>query len=166
MLLRKVLFGAAAVGMALAGAPGAAMADEVAHEFRIIKLGANPGTVIALGPLHGAGIETNTRHQVPLGQPFVVTFSFSHGDLYLQAIPGPPQINANPVSCVTRITLNSRTVVTGGTGAYAGATGTGSGTSNVTQIRGRADDGTCLPLMSPPIFELANVRATAFLTLP
>ncbi len=166
MFVRKVLFGAAVAGVALAGAPGAALADGVPHDFRIIKLGANPGTVIATGPLYGAGVETNTRHQVPLGQPFDVTFSFAHGDLYLKAIPGPPQVDADPVSCVTRITLIVRNVVTGGTGAYAGATGTGSGVSNLTQIRGRAADGTCLPLSSPPSFELANVRATELLTLP
>lgn len=166
MFIRKVLFGAAVVGVTLAGAPGTALADTADHNFRIIKLGANPGTVIALGPYHGTGTETNTRHQVPLGQPFTVTFSFDHGDLYLQAIPGPPQISSDPNSCVTRVTLIVHNVISGGTGVYAGATGTGSGVSNITQIRGRAADGSCLPLSSPATFEIANVRATETLTLP
>ena len=166
MNVRKLVSFAAICGLALVGAPGKAMAATADHHFRIVKLGANPGTVIAQGPFYGVGTETNTRHQVPLGSPFTVTFSFNHGELYLDAIPARPQIDAAPVSCVTRVTLQVQNVVTGGTGAYAGATGTGSGTSNITQIRGRAPDGSCLPLSSPPLFELANVRAVETLTLP
>ena len=166
MIIRKAALAALIGGLALAGTQSQALADTAAHEFRIIKLGANPGTVIAKGPFYGVGTETNTRHQVPLGSPFQVTFSFSHGDLYLSARPTPPQIDTDPISCVTRITLLVANVVTGGTGAYAGATGTGSGISNITQIRDRATDGSCLPLTSPPVFELANVRATEVLTLP
>ncbi len=166
MNVRRLVSAAAIGGLALVGAPGEAMAETAAHDFRIVKLGANPGTVIAQGPFYGVGTETNTRHQVPLGSPFNVTFSFNHGELYLNAIPAPPQVDSDPISCVTRITLQVNNVVTGGTGVYTGATGTGSGTSNITQIRGRAADGSCLPLSSPPIFELANVRAVETLTLP
>lgn len=166
MNVRKLLSIAVVGGLTLLGTPGEAVAATADHQFRIIKLGANPGTVIAQGPFYGAGTETNTRHQVPLGSPFTVTFSFAHGDLYLNAAPAPPRIEADPVTCVTRITLQVRNDITGGTGVYAGATGTGSGTSNITQIRGRAADGSCLPLSSPPIFELANVRAVETLTLP
>ena len=166
MIVRRLLYGAVMGGLALAGAPAEAFAETATHHFRIVKLGANPGTVIAQGPFYGVGTETNTRHQVPLGSPFQVTFSFAHGDLYLDARPGPPQIDTDPVTCVTRITLQVANVVTGGTGVYEGATGTGSGTSNITQVRGRAADGSCLPLSSPPIFEIANVRASETLTLP
>ena len=166
MNVRRLVSAAAICGLALVGPPGEAMAATVAHDFRIVKLGANPGTVIAQGPFYGVGTETNTRHQVPLGSPFSVTFSFDHGELYLNAFPTPPQIDSDPVSCVTRVTLQVNNVVTGGTGVYAGATGTGSGTANITQIRGRAADGSCLPLSSPPLFELANVRAVETLTLP
>ena len=166
MKIRRLLTAALIAGSALAGAPGEALAATETHQFRIVKIGADPGTVIAQGPIYGVGTETNTRHQVPLGSPFQVTFSFAHGDLYLNAIPTPPQIDTDPVSCVTRVTLQVRNVVTGGTGTYAGATGTGSGTSSITQIRGRAPDGSCLPLSAPPIFEIANVQATETLTLP
>lgn len=67
---------------------------------------------------------------------------------------------------MARVTLQVNNVVTGGTGVYAGASGVGSGVSHITQIRGRADDGSCLPLSSPPIFEIANVRAVETITLP
>ncbi len=166
MNARRRVAGAAISGLALLAMPGEATADTAAHQFRIVKLGANPGTVIAQGPYYGVGTETNTRHQVRLGSPFTVVFSFDHGDLYLDAKPTPPQIDADPISCVARVTLQVNNVVTGGTGVYAGATGTGSGVSHITQIRGRADDGTCLPLSSPPVFEIANVRAVETNNMP
>ncbi len=103
--MRKVIFGALVAGLTLASTPGQAMAETATHQFRIVKLGANPGTVIAQGPFYGVGTETNTRHQVPLGSPFTVTFSFNHGELYLNALPTLPQIDADPISCVTRVTL-------------------------------------------------------------
>ena len=166
MNVRRLVSAAVIGGLALLTMPGEAMAATAAHQFRIVKLGANPGTVIAQGPYYGVGTETNTRHLVPLGQPFNVVFSFDHGDLHLDANPTPPQIDSDPISCVTRVTLQVNNVVTGGTGVYAGATGAGSGVSNIIQIRGRASDGSCLPLSSPPSFELANVRAVETITLP
>lgn len=72
MSIRKLLSAAGIGAMALLAMPGEAMAATAAHEFRIVKLGANPGTVIAQGPYYGVGTETNTRHLVPLGSPFTV----------------------------------------------------------------------------------------------
>ena len=166
MNIRRLLATGAIGGLAMLTMPGEAMAATADHHFRIVKLGASPGTIIAQGPYYGVGTETNTRHLVPLGQPFTVVFSFDHGDLYLKANPTPPQIDANPNSCVTRVTLQVNNVVTGGTGVYAGASGAGSGVSHITQIRGRADDGSCLPLSSPPVFEIANVRVVETVTVP
>ncbi len=166
MFIKKVVLGTLVGALALVGAPGEAVAETATHHFRIVKIGANPGTVIALGPFYGIGVETNTRHQVPLGSPFQVTFSFDHGDLYLSARPGAPRIDADPVTCVTRIDLQVANEVLGGTGEYEGATGSGSGTSNITQIRGRSADGTSRPLSSPPIFEIAIVEASETITVP
>lgn len=142
------------------------MAVTTTHDFKVVKIGANTGTVIAYGPYYGVGTEENTRHQVPLGSPFQVTFTFAHGSLTQTARPAPPQIVSDPVTCVSRVTLQVPVVITGGTGVYAGATGTGSGTSNITMIRGRADDGSCLGPATPPIFEIAVVQARFTLTLP
>jgi len=166
MQVRRLVSAAAIAGLAIAGAPGEAVAATATHQFRVVKIGANTGTVIAQGPFYGVGTEENTRHQVPLGSPFRVTFSFPHGDLSMSARPGPPQIDADPVTCVTRVTLQVTNVISGGTGVYAGATGTGSGTSNITLIRGRAADGSCLGPASPPIFEIASVQASHTLALP
>ena len=166
MRLRKLLCAAAIAGVALAGNPGQAVADTATHDFRIVKIGANTGTVIAYGPFYGVGTEENTRHQVPLGSPFQVRFDFAHGSLSASARPGPPQIVSDPVTCVTRVTLQVANVITGGTGDYAGVSGTGSGTSSITLIRGRADDGSCLGPATPPIFEIAVVQARFTLTLP
>ena len=72
----------------------------------------------------------------------------------------------NPTTCVTNMILRSSVLVTGGTGAYAGASGTGYGVANRTVVSGRSANGTCLPLSQPTVFELSNVKSFATLTLP
>ena len=164
--IKKIALAAVIVAMALVGSPGFAEADTGAQEFTIVKIGANTGTVVARGLINAVGSEENTRHQVPLGTPFSVTFSFRQGDLSMIVTPGPPQIDANPKTCVTRVKLSVSSVVTGGTGVFTGATGGGTGVSNIRIVRGRSVDGSCLGPAFPPVFEIAVARSTITLTLP
>ena len=149
------------------GFPGAAMASTtVVQEFMVINLDGEPGTVVATGSLiYGAGVEQNTRALVPPGSPFQVTFTFPEGRLVHTVVPGPPQIDADPVSCVTQIVSHPTTVVTGGTGVFAGATGTGTATVQRTIVAGRDADGACLPSTAPPILALGIIESTMTLTL-
>ncbi len=117
----------------------------------MIKIGRGPGTVIGRGVITGVGVEENNRFDLPPGSTFQVTFHFPEGDLYMDVVPGPPQVDFNPNSCVTRITLHPTTTVTGGTGAYEGASGSGTATSHILVIAGRAEDGSCLSPSAPPI---------------
>ena len=167
MGMRKVLLAAAIGGVALAGTPGYANAEVSGpQEFTVVKIGTNTGTVVARGVITGAGREENNRLQVPRGAPFQVEFTFPDGKLFQTITPvGAPTVDFNPTTCVTRLTIFDTTQVTGGTGAYAGASGGGVATAHLTQIRGRDAAGACLPATSPPIFEMSFVRAPGTLSL-
>lgn len=166
MKLKKLVLTAIVAGSVLIGNPGPANAVTARQDFTVVKIGANTGTVVAQGLITGAGREENNRLQVPRGGPFQVEFSFAEGDLYQTITPaGPPQVDFNPTTCVARLTFAHTAVVTGGTGAYEGATGGGTAIANLTVIRGRNADGTCLPDTAPPIFEMSYVKATGTLTV-
>jgi len=166
MIIKRLALAAAIGAVALGANPGFAAADGANQEFTIVKLGANTGTVVGSGLITGAGTEENTKHDVGPGQPFKVTFTFPQGMLFIDNVPGPPQIDFNPTSCLTRITIHPVTTVTGGTGAFAGASGAGTATTDITTIANRGADGNCLPPSSPPLFELAIARSAMTLVLP
>jgi hypothetical protein len=166
---KRSVLAAFVAGLALLGSPGAAVAATSGRvDFTTVKVGINPGTVVARGLINAAGVETNNRHLLPPGTPFQVVDSFPLGDILITATPtGAPQIvSFNPTTCVTTMILRTSVLVTGGTGAYAGASGTGAGVANRTVVSGRSANGTCLPLSQPSVFELSNVQSYANLTLP
>ena len=166
MFVRKLALSAAVVGLAVAGTPGPAVAETGAQEFRVVKIGTNTGTVVARGVITGAGREENNRLEVPRGAPFQVRFIFPDGELFQTITPvGAPVVDFNPTSCLSRITIFDTTEITGGTGAYAGATGSGVATAHLTTIRGRDADGNCLPPTAPPIFEMSQVVAPGTMTV-
>ncbi|MDQ3641156.1 MAG: hypothetical protein M3450_06760 [Actinomycetota bacterium] len=166
MKIRKLALAAAVVGLSLAGTPGPAVADTGPQEFTVVKIGTNTGTVVARGVITAAGREENNRLQVPRGAPFQVHFSFPQGDLFQTITPvGAPQVDFNPTTCMTRVTIFDTTEITGGTGAYAGATGSGVATAKLTIIRGRNADGSCMDAKAPPIFEMSQVAAPGSLTI-
>jgi hypothetical protein len=168
MLVRKLALSAAVVGLAVAGTPGPASAETGPQQFRVVKIGTDTGTVVARGVITAAGREENNRLQVmPPGGPFQVWFSFPQGDLVQTISPvGAPQIDFNPTTCVRHVILQDTTEVTGGTGAYAGAHGSGVATAKLTVIGGRNADGSCADAASPPIFAMSQVNATGTLNLP
>ena len=166
MNIKRVLAVAVVGGVAMLGFPGTAMASTVEQDFSVISINSAPGLVVATGSLiYGAGVEQNTRALVPPGSPFQVTFTFAEGQLVHTVVPGPPQIDVDPVTCVTRIVSHPTTVVTGGTGVFAGATGTGTATTRRTVVAGLDATGACLPPTAPPILALGIIESTMTLTL-
>jgi hypothetical protein len=165
--MKKLALAAMIGGLVLAASSGSALAaTTTSQEFTVVKVGTDPGTVVASGAITGVGSEDNNRLQVPRGAPFQVTFHFRQGDLFQTITPvGPPQIRFNPATCVTTTTIQDTTLVTGGTNGLAGTTGSGTATANLTSVAGRGNDGRCLGPGSPPIFELSVVRATGSLHL-
>ena len=162
-LARAMLIG----GLTLAGSSAPAAADTVPNQtFTVVKVGANPGTVVGTGVINGAGVENNNRLQVPRGSPFQAVFSFAEGDLIQRATPLSAQSEFDPFTCVTRTTIENAFLVTGGTNDLAGASGGGHATANLTAIGPRGDDGTCLGPEAPPLFLISVVRLTGTVTLP
>lgn len=166
-MLKRLSLAALVGGIALTTPTGHALAETAGEQdYTLVKVGVNPGTVVARGVITGAGSEENDRALVPPGSEFHVVFHFPQGDLFMTNTPGPPQVDFNPAACLSRITLHPTTRVTGGTGAFAGASGSGTSTANLTVLGGRNDDGSCQGPTSPPIFQVSFVQATGTLRLP
>ena len=160
--MRKLALAVMMGGLVLTGSPGPAAAQTSPNQtFTVVKVGANAGTVVGTGVINGAGVENNTRLQVPRGSQFQAVFSFAEGDLLQTATPVSAQSEFDPATCVTRTAIFNTFVITGGTRGLAGASGHGEGMANLTTIAGRDDDGNCLGPDSPPVLLISVVRLTA-----
>ena len=168
MTVKTFVAAALVGGLALMTSPSQVLAETTGTQrFTVLIPADGPGTVIATGVVTGVGSEVDTREQVPPGSPFQATYTFREGQLFATvAAAGRPQVEFNPRSCVTTITLVDTATITGGTGAFEGASGSSTDTVRVTSVAGRGDDGRCLGPEHPPIFELGIIRSEGTLTLP
>ena len=166
--MKKFVAAAIVGGLALMTSPNQVLAETTGNQrFTVLIPAEGPGTVIATGVVTGVGSEVDTRKQVPPGSPFQATYTFREGQLFATvAAAGRPQVEFNPRSCVTTITLVDTATITGGTGAFEGATGSSTDTVRVTSVAGRDAEGRCLGPEHPPIFELGIIRAEGTLSLP
>jgi hypothetical protein len=164
--MKKLALALIVGGLALAGSPGPATAETAPNQtFTVVKIGANPGTVVATGVINGVGVENNNRLQVLRGSQFQVVNSYAEGDLFETATPVSAESHFDPATCVTRTAIFNTFVITGGTGDLAGVTGSGEGTANLTTIGPRGSDGACLGPDAPPVFLISVVRLTATIDL-
>jgi len=154
-------------GLSLLASPGQAIAETGSQRFTIIQVGDGPHRIVATGLITGVGTEVDNRTQVPPGSPFQATYTFSEGELFATvARAGRPQIEFNPSSCVTTVNIVDTQRITGGTGAFHGASGSSTDTISVTSVGARDSEGRCLPPGSPPLFEIGIIRTEGSLTLP
>ncbi len=65
------------------------------------------------------------------------------GDVFLTVTPTTNTFNPDPRSCVASDTGTDTFLITGGTRAFNGASGSGSDTGRGTFVFGRNPDGTC-----------------------
>lgn len=159
--MKKLALAAVLGGLVLTG-PGPANAQTSPNQtFTVVKVGANPGSVVGTGVINGAGVENNNRLQVPRGSEFQAVFSFAGGDLFQTATPVSARSQFDPATCVTRTAIFNTFVITGGTRDLAGVSGGGEGTASLTTVAGRDADGNCLGPESPPVFLISVVRLTA-----
>jgi hypothetical protein len=128
--MRKILVGTATVAamLVVSGIGTSVAGADTAQSFRTITYGNTPPNhrlvVASGGPIVGAGTET-LLNPAPNGTAFL-EWSFPAGDVFVtlnatQDFQGPPV----PPGCEATATISGTYVITGGTGAYAGVSGSG-----------------------------------------
>jgi hypothetical protein len=136
--MRKSVVGTVTVAAMLAvGAIGVSMAGaDTSQSFRTITYGTTPPghrlVVATAGPIVGSGTET-LLNPAPEGAAFL-KWSFPAGDVFVtltstQNFPEAPPV---PPTCKVTATISGTYQITGGTGAYAGVTGSGTVTGTGT----------------------------------
>jgi hypothetical protein len=148
--------------LGLAGPASAQPANDV--HFTVIIVGDGAGTVLASGAVHGVGTETDNQNSANPVQPFQATLSFAQGAVTETVSNQPPSVQFNPITCVLRLLQHGSFQVTGGTGAFATASGGGTSTTHVTVVENHAANGAC-DQQAPPRLALVIVHETGTLTV-
>jgi hypothetical protein len=137
------------------------------ERFTLIFSGFNgaerPTTVIASGPITGVGTESQVAE--PNGT-LDLTFSFPNGQVYGTVFNDNFNLRLDLKKCLARPHETGEWSITGGTGAFAGATGHGTLTGNGIVIGARSPSGQCLGPSTgvPPLSELEIVHAVGTAT--
>jgi hypothetical protein len=134
-------FGAASL---VAGMAAPAMAAPTGQEhFTIVFTHFGPdgdsGTAFVSGPVTGAGTGRASE-----GETFPASITVPQGTLSLLVTSGPDTSeNAVPSACFVSFSGTDTLQVTGGTGVFTGAKGTGADTTRGALAFGRNADGSC-----------------------
>ena len=139
--LRRLAVAAAAIPLIAitAMAPAASAASNTNQRFVwLFTAGSDGGKAIGTGLVNGVG-----TIRAGEGYPFPVTVSMPQGDLYLLGTIDSVSNDLDPTTCVDHRSGADTYEVTGGTGAFAGATGTGRDTENGYIVLPRNADGSC-----------------------
>jgi len=121
---------ALAFAMVAAGPASAATAPAQPQSFVLYSAGPgfdNVNTVIAIGPISGVGVEQIIDDRsTEDSQDFTARWVFPAGAVTVE-VRGSQITTFDPTSCAGAIAGTLQWTVTGGTDAYAGAAGTGTG---------------------------------------
>lgn len=109
-----------------------------------------PVVVQAAGPISGLGTETQTEKNTSNGQVNYAVLRFANGTVRFVA---PEKFAWKPDfrTCSATASGGGTFTITGGTGAYRGATGKGTFTSHGVMIGARDPHGNCLPKAQPTV---------------
>ena len=111
--------------------------------FATINGADHPIRVTAVGPVHGSGILTQVEEETPNGGEVVhFTWHFAAGTVTGDAREDY-DLAFDPASCTAKATSSGTWTFTGGTGAYAGASGQGTFTGHATLVGSRDERGQC-----------------------
>ena len=166
--MRKMLFGLMAAGLALLGFATAATADTTgAQTFVIVFRG--PGTTpvaAAYGPV--AGVGTNVGESTVRGPGGTFTsvdrVVLPQGSVVITN-SGVHEQTMDERTCVATIREHGTVRFTGGTGAYAGATGSGTFDTPLGTVVGvRDSNGVCT--LGPGSVGVVVIRVTGTITIP
>lgn len=164
---RGAIAGAATVAVGLlAGHSGVASAEPAGDQsFRLIfraDPSQEPGMVVAHGPIRGVGEVRVTP--APPGATFTFTssYEFDEGTLFVEVTTLDGSFEPDLKSCTARLTSTSQVEITGGTGSFEGASGTGTASSRGLLIGQRGPKGACLLFQQPPArgIEMATVSTS------
>ena len=139
--LRRLAVAAAAIPLIAitAVAPAASAAANTNQRFVwLFTPGSDGGEAFGTGLVNGVG-----RVGAGDGYPFPVTVAMPQGDLYLLGTIDSVTNDLDPTTCVDHRSGADTYEVAGGTGAFAGATGTGHDTENGYIVLPRNADGSC-----------------------
>jgi hypothetical protein len=155
---RSAALAAALAGLTVplaAAAHAAALAPASANEsfvmtFQTIHGLDQPTRVAAVGPITGAGIETQTDQDTPSGEVVEFTWHFAAGTVTADAVE---QYNFVPdyQSCTAKASGSGTWTIVSGTGAYAGAAGAGTFSDRGSFVGDRDSHGACDPNAEPAL---------------
>jgi hypothetical protein len=130
-MIKRLGMLAVGVCMAMVGLAGPAGAASGVQTFRMVyrsdpSTGA-PGVAVATGPISAVGTDTNVGTQLNENGTRTNTdvLAFPAGSVTTVSIDPPDVFHFDFTTCVARIAAAGPYTITGGTGAYQGATGGG-----------------------------------------
>jgi hypothetical protein len=88
---------------------------------------------------------------------------FDAGSLHLLSTVEDFSVSVDPTSCVLRGTVQQTEEITGGTGQFAGATGTSTASVHILALAARNPDGTCSEEL-PPLWEIDTIASQGTLS--
>jgi len=136
-------FGAALMLVGLSAPAGAGVVNQGPNEQLVFSFTSATATgfsgqATAIGVVNGSGSVTAGE-----GEVFPVVVKLPQGKLRLKVTSGPGTETPNFAACAVVFDGTDTIRVTGGTGVFAGATGSGSDTANGVFIFAKNGDGTC-----------------------
>lgn len=127
----------------------------------------HPIRISASGPIQGAGVLTQDFEMTDAGPVVHAVWHFRGGDVFADATEDYA-LDFDPVSCTGTATATGTWTISGGTGAYAGATGHGTFSGTGRLVGERDGRGGCLGPDSDadPKVSVSTLRGTGVAQLP
>lgn len=164
--MRRILASAVTVAAAATVIGGAGLAAASTHtgvsgteNFQMMTTSATSTTdsVIASGVFTAPGVDHENQSNN------TAKFVFSNGTVSLKHSPGTGTQSENPKTCLLTVNLHGTYTLTGGTGAYAGITGSGTYKLSILGIGARSG-GKCSNSQPPAAWQQV-IRATGQVNL-
>ena len=154
----------------LVGLPGVASAQLAGNQdFLVVFAGTTPGSpglAVATGAFTGRGTVVTPEGQRPT--PFPAVFTFPEGNLFSTVTPSHDDLEFNPQTCLLSGPIFGTYQITGGTGQFVGATGSGTFQGQVFLLFGRDAQGQCISPDSgqAPIVFVQVIRNPGTISVP
>lgn len=155
---------ASSAGVAVAGTDPSSGRETFVMTFQSFNDIDQPTRVAATGPVQGSGTETQTDQDIPGGEAVTFTWHFAGGTVSGEAVESY-SFAPDLTSCTAKSASTGTWRITGGTGAYAGAAGSGTFTSRGSFTGARDPNGACDPAAAPKT-SVSTVRGAGTAAVP